>query len=219
LPLHLPRLSRGTVRAFVAPLRSCEPRPFLPFRVSVPLKRIGFARLLCPLLTSDARSPLLADRLVRVVAKGNSSRTHARPPRLSLSPFVARPPDLQHWPSMDGGLRRVWAARPTSTAYYPIPVRQAATLLHAAFRPRLATTPLRFANPSPPSSWIRDFHPQVGKHAWQTKKAPARMPGLWVFLGDYASPSVAALSGVDAIAALRPGPCPAALACSAREPV
>jgi len=68
LPLHLPRLSRGTVRAFVAPLRSCEPRPFLPFRVSVPLKRIGFARLLCPLLTSGMRSPLLAERSVRVVA-------------------------------------------------------------------------------------------------------------------------------------------------------
>jgi hypothetical protein len=61
-------------------------------------------------------------------------------------------------------------ARPNSTGYYPIPVRQAATLLHAAFRPRLATTPLRFANPSPPSSWIRDLHPQVVKHAWQTTK-------------------------------------------------
>jgi len=64
---------------------------------------------------------------------------------------------------MDGGLRRVLSARPTSTAYYPISVRRAATLLHAAFRPRLTTTPLRFANPSPPSSWIRDLHPQIGQ--------------------------------------------------------
>jgi hypothetical protein len=71
---------------------------------------------------------------------------------------------------MDGGLRLMLEARPNSTGYYPIPVRQAATLLHAAFRPRLATTPLRFANPSPPSSWIRDLHPQVVKHAWQTTK-------------------------------------------------
>lgn len=69
---------------------------------------------------------------------------------------------------MDGGLRCVWSTRPTCTAYYPIPVRQVVALLHAAFRPRLATTPLRFANPSPPSSWIRDLHPQVEKHAWQT---------------------------------------------------
>jgi len=60
------------------------------------------------------------------------------------------------------------SARPTSTAYYPIPVRRAAILLDASFRPRLATTPLRFTNPSPPSSWIRDLHPQVDKHAWQT---------------------------------------------------
>ena len=34
------------------------------------------------------------------------------------------------------------SARPTSTAYYPISVRQAAILLHAAFRRRLTATPL-----------------------------------------------------------------------------
>jgi len=71
---------------------------------------------------------------------------------------------------MDGGLCGVRAARPTGTAYDPIPVRRAAISLHAAFRPHVAVTPLRFANPSPPSSWIRDSHPQVGKHAWQTQK-------------------------------------------------
>ena len=101
-------------------------------------------------------------------------RTRHRPPRLSLTTFAARPPDLQHWPLMDGGLRCLWSARPNSTAYYPIPVRRAATLLHAAFRRHVTMTPLRFANPSPPSSWIRDFHPQVGKHAWQTKKGTHR---------------------------------------------
>lgn len=58
---------------------------------------------------------------------------------------------------------------PPALPIYPIPVRRPATLLHAAFRPLVTETPLRFANPSPPSSWIRDFHPQVGKHAWQTK--------------------------------------------------
>jgi len=34
-------------------------------------------------------------------------------------------------------------------------------LLHASFRPRLTATPLRFANPSPPSGWVEDFHLQV----------------------------------------------------------
>jgi len=33
---------------------------------------------------------------------------------------------------------------------------------------RLATTPLRFANPSPPSGWIRDLHPQTVEHARHT---------------------------------------------------
>ena len=54
-----PHLSQGTVRAFDVPLRSCEPRLFLPFRVSVSLKRIGLSHLLCPLLTSDVRSARL----------------------------------------------------------------------------------------------------------------------------------------------------------------
>jgi|SRR5215813_10144804 len=34
-------------------------------------------------------------------------------------------------------------------------------LLHAFFRPHLAMMPLRFANPSPPSGWIEDFHLQA----------------------------------------------------------
>jgi hypothetical protein len=31
-------------------------------------------------------------------------------------------------------------------------------------------TPLRFANPSPPSGWIGDFHPQTVEHARHTTK-------------------------------------------------
>jgi hypothetical protein len=40
-------------------------------------------------------------------------------------------------------------------------------------------TPLRFANPSPPSGWIEDFHLQAVDHARHTKKGPAaiRPPG------------------------------------------
>ncbi len=44
---------------------------------------------------------------------------------------------------------------------HPISVRQVAALLHASFRRHLAMTPLRFANPSPPSGWIEDFHLQA----------------------------------------------------------
>jgi len=56
-------------------------------------------------------------------------------------------------PALDGcGLRDHWLVRP-GRPRYPVLVHQAAALLRASFRPRLATTPLRFANPSPPSGW------------------------------------------------------------------
>ena len=53
---------------------------------------------------------------------------------------------------------------------YPVLVHRVATLLRASFTPRLATTPLRFANPSPSSSWIKDFHRQAVGHARHTRK-------------------------------------------------
>jgi hypothetical protein len=33
-------------------------------------------------------------------------------------------------------------------------------------------TPLRFANPSPPSGWIEDFHLQTVGHTRHTQKSP-----------------------------------------------
>src|SRR5262245_5750685 len=53
---------------------------------------------------------------------------------------------------------------------YPVLVHQAAALLHASFRPRLTATPLRFANPSPPSGWIEDLHLQATDHARHTNE-------------------------------------------------
>ena len=52
-------------------------------------------------------------------------------------------------------------------------------MLHTAFRPRLATTPLCFANPSPPSGWVEDFHLQAVEHARHTN----RIEGLLAFDG------------------------------------
>src|ERR1035438_6540474 len=49
----------------------------------------------------------------------------------------------------------------------------ARALLHASFRPHLAVTPLRFANPSPPSGWVEDFHLQAVEHARHTQEKPA----------------------------------------------
>src|SRR5262245_7137615 len=62
---------------------------------------------------------------------------------------------------------------------YPVLVHQAAVLLHAFFRPHLAMTPLRFANPSPSSGWIEDFHLQAVVHTRHTAKSPALRPGLY----------------------------------------
>src|SRR6202045_4072513 len=60
---------------------------------------------------------------------------------------------------------------------YPVFVHWVAALLHASFRPRLATTPLRFANPSPPSGWIEDFHLQAADHARHTAQRVRAMRG------------------------------------------
>ena len=73
--------------------------------------------------------------------------------------------------ALDGsGLRDQSPARPAKDASYPVSVRQVAVLLHTAFRPHLAMTPLCFANPSPPSGWIGDFHPQAIEHAGHATK-------------------------------------------------
>jgi hypothetical protein len=66
------------------------------------------------------------------------------------------------------GLRDWLLARPAGQASYPLLVHRAAILLHASFRPHLAATPLRFANPSPLSGWIEDFHLQAADHARHT---------------------------------------------------
>ena len=96
--------------------------------------------------------------------------TRRRPPEVSLAAFTAHLPDLQPR-ALDGyGLRDTVPARPARDASYPVSVRQVAVLLHASFRPRLATTPLRFASASPPSGCAGDLHPRTAKHARHTPK-------------------------------------------------
>jgi hypothetical protein len=67
--------------------------------------------------------------------------------------------------------------RPRVQASYPVLVHRDTLLLHASFRLRLATTPSRFANPSPPSGRTRDSHPQTVEHAGYTM-TPRTTPGL-----------------------------------------
>jgi hypothetical protein len=93
------------------------------------------------------------------------AETQHRSPEVRSTAFAARPPNLPPRPlmTMDFAIR-ISLVRP-GRPRYPIFVHRAAALLHASFRPRLATTPLRFANPSPPSGWIKDFHLQAVDHA------------------------------------------------------
>lgn len=85
------------------------------------------------------------------------AETQHRSPEVRSTAFAARPPNLPPRPLMAVDLAiRCSLVRP-GRPLYPVFVHRAAALLHASFRPRLATTPLRFANPSPPSGWIEDF--------------------------------------------------------------
>src|SRR4029077_13862229 len=101
------------------------------------------------------------------------SGTQRRSPEVRSTAFAARPPDLPPRPLMAVDFAISCSLVRTGRPRYLVLVHRAAVLLHASFRPRLATTPLRFANPSPPSGWIEDFHLQAVGHARHTtKKAP-----------------------------------------------
>src|SRR5271167_1908793 len=76
---------------------------------------------------------------------------------------------------LDGyGLRGKWPARPTlapCTRFLSIDPHVCSTLPSDLASRR---QPLRFANPSPPSDWVEDFHLQATEHAQHTTKPLAR---------------------------------------------
>ena len=105
------------------------------------------------------------------------AETQCRPPEVRPTAFTARSPDLPPRPLMTMdfaiGCSLVRPGRPR----YPVFVHRAAALFRAFFRPHLAMTPLRFANPSPSSGWIEDFHLQAVVHTRHTANGSARMRG------------------------------------------
>ena len=128
------------VRAFNRLLRSCDPWPFLPFRVRVAIERTGLACLVCPLLTSATRSETIA----RPSANFRGTplpQARRRPPLVSSTAFPATLPDLRPVSLMDMDFAKL-PARPTPVASYLISVRQGAGLPQASFRPHLTMTPL-----------------------------------------------------------------------------
>src|SRR6516162_2532451 len=148
--------------------RSCEPWPFLPFRASVPLERTDDFGLLCPLLTPAPRWGSLT--VPSVLPRRTSVRDMTQASRGKFDRLPRTPAGCTHQ-ALDGcGLCGHLSARPTWDASNPVSVRQVAVLVHASFRRRLATTPLRFASTSPPSGCAGDLHPPAIEHARHTSK-------------------------------------------------
>src|SRR5262249_26471442 len=124
-------------------------------------------RLLCPRLTSALAVRPPCDDLSLV------AETQRRPPEVRSTAFAARPPDLPPRSLMTLDFAIICPLVRPGRPLYPVLVHRAAALLYASFGPRLATTPLRFANPSPPSGWIEDSHLQAVDHARHTKRRRA----------------------------------------------
>jgi hypothetical protein len=106
------------------------------------------------------------------------SGTQRRPPEVRSIAFTARPPNLPPRSLMTVDFAISCSLVRTGRPRYVF-VHRAAALLHASFRPHLAMTPLRFANPSPPSGWIEDFHSQAVDHARHTTKKPRISRGFF----------------------------------------
>jgi hypothetical protein len=103
------------------------------------------------------------------------AETQRRPPEVRPTAFTARPPDLPPRPLMTVDFAITCSLVRPGRPRYPVFVHRAAALLHAFFRPHLAMTPLRFANPSPPSGWIEDFHLQAVVHTRHTRQSACRL--------------------------------------------
>ncbi|TWI60432.1 hypothetical protein IQ16_07550, partial [Bradyrhizobium huanghuaihaiense] len=104
------------------------------------------------------------------------AETQRRPPEVRPTAFTARPPNLPPRPLMTLDFAINCSLVRPGRPRYPVFVHRAAALLHAFFRPHLTMTPLRFANPSPPSGWIEDFHLQAVAHTRHTTKTAGLGP-------------------------------------------
>ena len=140
-------------------------------RRSTCLHRSGLRRIAPPTMPS-------ADFCVAVRSPYDDlsleSGTQRRSPEVRPTAFVARPPDLPPRSLMAADFAIIGSLVRPGRPLYPVLVHRAAALLHASFRRHLTMTPLRFANPSPPSGWTEDFHLQAVDHARHTKQTPRR---------------------------------------------
>ncbi len=96
------------------------------------------------------------------------TETQRRSHEVRPTAFTARSPDLPPRPLMTVDFAIGCSLVRPGWPHYPVLIHRAAALLRAFFRPHLAMTPLHFANPSPSSGWIEDFHLQAVGHTRHT---------------------------------------------------
>src|SRR5437660_5166930 len=105
--------------------------------------------------SADSRCTLRMDRSTL----SHDAVTCRGSPEVNSTAFHAQPPDLPPVCLVEMGFAVICQLAPHRRPLHPVLVHRLAPLIRASFRPRLATTPLRFSTPSPPPGWAGDFHP------------------------------------------------------------
>src|SRR6266567_1719868 len=163
LPLVVHRVLRPTRRSLL--FGPSTLRPTIPAAYSRPTVRMD-----CSILSHDA------------VTCGGS-------PEVSSTAFNAQPPDLPPVCLVDLGFAVLCQLAPHRRPLHPVLVHRLASLIHASFRLRLATTPLRFSSPSPPPGWAGDFHPLAVEHVRHTNERARPQPRPHRFVNVLLYPS------------------------------
>ena len=138
------------------------------FRIGVPHEPCRRQDLLCPLLTSAPRSACLS-------ASSAAYAARSRSPGVSSAAFRAQSPDLRSACLMDMDFTVSRPLVPRSrlvSGFYPLTRAFALRFLQT---PPRGGSPCVFANPSPPSGRVEDFHFRAAEHARHTTKSAARI--------------------------------------------
>src|SRR6266571_3838882 len=117
---------------------------------------------------ADSRPTVRMDRSIL----SHDAVTCGGSPEVSSTAFDAQTPDLPPVCLVEAGFAVIGQLAPHRRPHHPVLVHRLAPLIHASFRPRLATTPLRFSSPSPPPGWAGDLHPLAVEHVRHTKLKP-----------------------------------------------
>jgi|SRR5579864_147696 len=104
---------------------------------------------------ADSRSTVRMDHSIL----SRDSATCSGSPEVSSTAFRAQQPDLPPVCLVDPGFAVLCQLAPHRRPLHPVLVHRLASLIHASFRPRLTTTPLRFSSPSPSTRLGRGLSP------------------------------------------------------------